>query len=356
MNIRLILAIVAGALLLFLAFSFLMGWILSAPGYKGPKSIHFNGQTFVNNSGFGSNSFGDLLKWGLTRDAGEWNQIPESESLYGRVPAAPGSGFSVTFVNHATFLIQSTDKTILTDPIWSERASPFSFMGPARFRQPGIRFEDLPSIDLVLISHNHYDHLDKESLIRIHKSHDPEFIVPLGVDLYLKSLGIDKVTALDWWDKNSITDSLTIHAVPAQHFSSRGMFDRDKTLWSGFVIESGKQRLYFAGDTGYGEFFKDIAARFGGFDLAMIPIGAYKPRWFMSPVHVSPEEAVQAHIDVKSRLSIGMHFGTFSLADDGQFEPEEDLRKALSERDIADSVFVTLKEGSSISTDLGQNK
>ena len=350
MNIRLILALLAGALLLFLALALLIGWFMSAPAYEGQKTDHFNGNTFVNYSGRGSNTFGDLIKWGLTREADEWNHLPETEFEYGQIPETPDSGFSITFVNHATFLIQTPELAILTDPIWSKRASPFQFMGPQRYHPAGIRYEDVPDIDLVLISHNHYDHLDRETILRIHESHDPIFIVPLGVDLYLKSLGISKVTSLDWWDQEPLHDSLTVHCVPAQHFSSRGMFDRDKTLWAGYVLELSGQRVYFAGDTGYGNFFKDIGNRLGPFDVAMIPIGAYKPRWFMSPVHVSPEEAVQVHLDVKARKSIGMHFGTFQLADDGQFEPVEDLKKALKQFKLPDSEFVTLSEGESIRT------
>ncbi|MCG8372949.1 MAG: MBL fold metallo-hydrolase, partial [Balneolales bacterium] len=249
----------------------------------------------------------------------------------------------ITYINHSTFLIQTDGLNILTDPVFSKRVSPFSFAGPKRMRPPGIRFEDLPDIDVVLLSHNHYDHLDINTLKRIQKEFDPQFITPLGVDLFLHQKRISNTLALDWWEETPVTEAVSIAAVQAQHFSSRGMFDRDKTLWAGFMIQSKNGNIYFAGDTGYNDFFKTIGERYAPVKTSLIPIGAYKPRWFMSPVHVDPQQAIQIHKDVGSGLSIGMHFGTFPLADDGQHEPVTELNEI-----VGDENFILIKEGESI--------
>lgn len=319
-----------------------IGAWMSAPGYSGPETTHFNGKKFINNDGYEEKSTSDMLKWMFTRKPGPWNELTEADIEYGPKPAERNNDSTqvFTYVNHSTFLIQTDGLNILTDPVWSKRVSPFSFAGPKRMRPPGIRFEDLPPIDLVLISHNHYDHLDIGTLKRIQEAHDPEFITPLGVDLYLNKEGISKTTSLDWWQETDVTDSLQVAAVRAQHFSSRGMFDRDQTLWAGFVIKSLKGNIYFAGDTGYNDFFTEIGERYAPIKTSLIPIGAYIPRWFMSPVHVDPQQAVQVHKDVGSEFSIGMHFGTFPLADDGHDEPINEFNEA-----VGDQQFVLMGEG-----------
>jgi len=322
--------------------------ILSGPRYKGPPSDHFDGNEFFNLEPTDTKGLGDVLKWQLNREQGHWpDDIQPTE---GTVPVASVQDVRITFINHASLLIQAGGVNVLTDPIWSERASPFSFAGPARKREPGIDFHDLPSIHAVLISHNHYDHLDLSTLIKLRDEHDPVFIVPLGVDLLLQKNGIHMTRALDWFDQTPLLNA-TIHAVPARHFSGRGLGDTNQTLWAGYVIESGGKTIYFAGDTGYGEFYKLISDEFEDIDMALLPIGAYKPIWFMQPIHMSPEEAVKAHLDLKAKTSIGMHFGTFPMADDGQEEPIIDLNKAMKNLNVSVQNFKVLKEGESFKLD-----
>lgn len=331
--------------LLIVAFPFLVGISLSAPGHKGPKTDHFNGTQFINPNGIKAKGFSDVLRWMFSRDQGAWKY--NYETSIGPKPVDSSTDLVVTFVNHSTFLIQWNNLNLLTDPVWSERCSPYSFAGPRRMRPPGIRFEDLPPIDAILLSHNHYDHLDITTLKRIHQQYDPVFIVPLGVERYLAQHDITKSVSLDWWQSTSI--GLDIMATPAQHFSSRGMLDRDKTLWCGYTLTNGEQKLYFAGDSGYGDFFKEIGKKVGPMDVSLIPIGAYQPKWFMSPIHVSPDQAIQIHRDVKSKKSIAMHFGTFPLADEGQGKAEEDLILGLEKSGIEQKQFVIPEEGEPIS-------
>lgn len=332
----------------FVVIALIIGWWLSAPSYKGEMLENFDGKTFINREGYQNKGFTDLLKWATTRRPGPWIEKSESDVEFGAKPAdrVNDSTQVITYVNHSTFLIQTDGVNILTDPVWSERVSPFSFAGPKRMRPPGIRFEDLPEIDVVFISHNHYDHLDIQTLKRINERFDTQFIVPLGVDAYLNKMGIENTVALNWWEGVDVSDSLRIDAVEAQHFSSRGMLDRDKTLWAGYVIQSSNGNIYFAGDTGYNNFFTEIGERYAPIKTAIIPIGAYIPRWFMSPVHVDPAQAVQIHHDVGAELSIGMHFGTFPLADDGEQQPLNDLEIALNGEN-----FIVIKEGSNVVID-----
>jgi len=322
-----------------------IGYMLSASAYEGSQSKNFNGDTFENPDNVEAKNFTDVIKWMLNREQGEWKKIPAEDVTFGKIFEArvEDSLQVITFVNHSTFLIQTDSLNILTDPIWSDRASPFSFAGPKRMRPPGIKFDDLPEIDLVLISHNHYDHLDLATILLLEEKYSPQFIVPLGVDLFLKNKGIENVIALDWWEQKNISETVRIAAVPAQHFSGRGLFDRNKTLWCGYVIQSIHGNIYFAGDTGYGDFFKDIAKRYQPVKTALIPIGAYKPRWFMKPMHVNPAEAIKIHKELNSELTIGMHFNTFPLADDGRNDPVNDLSKALEGEN-----FTVLEEGKSI--------
>lgn len=341
--------IVAIVLLLVIA-TFIVDSIISAPSYRGPKSEHFDGKRFRNPDGVRARGLLDVIKWSLTGDPGEWKDyIKNGNITYGPPPQnmVDNGETTITFVNHATFLIQTNGLNILTDPIWSDRASPFQWIGPKRMRPPGIRFEDLPEIHAVLISHNHYDHLDMGTVKRLHREFDPLFITPLGITPFLKKHGITNTIELDWWEERQMNDDVTVAGVPAQHFSGRGLTDRDKTLWCGFVVQTPTGNIYFAGDTGYDGFFKDIGKRYAPIDVALIPIGAFRPRWFMSPIHVSPEEAVFIHQDVQAETSIGIHFGTFPMADDGMTEPPEELAKARAKHGVADTSFITLEEGSS---------
>lgn len=332
----------------FIVLSNSVGYFISAPVYKGPKTKDFNGKTFQNPGGIKAKGTLDVLKWMISRERGAWRQTADfqhGERPPGRVE---GDECRVTFINHSTFLIQANGLNILTDPIWSERTSPVQFAGPKRYDPPGIRWEDLPSIDVVIISHNHYDHLDATTIKALVKDHNAEFYAPLGISAYLRKLGVKQTKDMNWWEEEDINKEVSLVCVPAQHFSGRGTYDRDKTLWAGFVIKSASGNIYFAGDTGYGEFFKEIGEKYGPFRFSMIPIGAYKPAWFMSPIHISPSEAVKVHLDVQSEKSIAMHFGTFPLADDGRDDPVVELADALKKHGLSDENFMTLKNGESI--------
>lgn len=330
--------------------TFVVDFIISAPTASGPKSDHFDGKRFSNPNGSRERGFVDIVKWSLTGDKGQWKRLSLEETPYGSIPqkiSNNGDEAIFTFVNHSTFLIQTQGLNILTDPVWSDRASPFQWVGPKRMRPPGIKFQDLPDIHLVLLSHNHYDHLDINTVIELSEIHDPLFIVPLGVGSYLEENGIYNTIELDWWERYEYNAHLSISGVPAQHFSGRGLTDRDKTLWCGYVLERPSGNIYFAGDTGYDGFFGEIGRRFAPITTALIPIGAYRPRWFMQPIHVDPDEAVQIHNDINARQSIGMHFGTFPLADEGMEDPIKDLAEARQKYGVAENEFITLKEGDS---------
>ncbi|MFH6983691.1 MBL fold metallo-hydrolase [Marinoscillum luteum] len=332
---------ILAALTVFIIFALSLGKIISAPGHSGPETSHFNGKKFLNTSGSQAKSVTEVLKWIARRDQGPWAK--NYETKVGPKPSSSSESLLITFVNHSTFLIQWNHLNILTDPIWSERCSPFSFVGPQRMRPPGIHFEDLPHIDAVLISHNHYDHLDIPTIRQIEAKWSPVFIVPLGVKAHLDQLGIQNAIELDWWNETNM--GITVRSLPAQHFSGRGMFDRDRTLWAGYLLEHGGKKVYFAGDSGYGDLFKEIGKKVGPVDVALIPIGAYLPIWFMSPIHISPVEAVKVHQDVKSAVSVGMHFGTFPLADEGQGKAEEDLILALEAAGVKQGAFIIPEEG-----------
>lgn len=309
-------------------------------------SDHFDGKTFYNFATIKPKGTGSILKWLWSRQPGEWKKPLERQSSTKPLQSVK-EGIRITFVNHSTFLLQMDGVSLLTDPIWSDRASPFSWIGPKRHRIPGISLEDLPKIDIVLVSHNHYDHLDLPTLKKLATTYAPKIIVPLGVKKFLESKGVSSIVELDWWDDTNLNEMISIQAVPAQHFSGRGLFDRNTTLWCGYVIKTPMGNLYFAGDTGYNsEMFQEIGKRTGPIRLGLLPIGAYKPQWFMSPVHISPEEAVKIHMILDMETSIGMHFGTFRLADDGQDDPVRDLQRAVKKFRLDEEEFLILKEGS----------
>ena len=257
---------------------------------------------------------------------------------------APGQ-VAITFVNHATVLIQLPGLNILTDPVWSERVSPLGWVGPRRVRAAGIDFDALPRIDLVIVSHNHYDHMDLAVLRKLNERFSPRVLVPLGNKALLNAEGIDKVEELDWWDTSAANPQTAVTLTPTRHFSSRGLFDRNKALWGSYLIKSHGRSIYFGGDTAYSNDFKEIRSRFGPIDIALLPIGAYEPRWFMQAFHLNPAEAVQAHLDLKSRQSIGIHFGTFQLTEEEIDAPVRELGAALAKANLAPKSFVTLSEG-----------
>ena len=251
---------------------------------------------------------------------------------------------TVTWVGHATLLIQLDGVNILTDPHWSARASPMSFAGPRRVSAPGLKFEDLPPIHAVVISHDHYDHLDEATVRRLAAEHRPRFFVPLGLKQWFADVGITDVDELDWWGKRELR-GLTFTCVPAQHFSGRTLWDRNRRLWSGWVVAGRAKRLYFAGDSAYFDGFKEIGARLGPFDLAAVPIGAYVPAVIMKASHTTPEEALRAFADVRGQRLVPIHWGTFDLAEEPFEEPPQRLMaEARRPRLDLDRVWV-LKHG-----------
>lgn len=316
-------------------------FVFSGPGYSGPVSAHFDGVRFYNQNRSAQNDFKTFLTWVTNRNRGSWQEQVTDNGSGPQPPVRVEKGqLLVTPVGHSTFLIQSDGINILTDPVWSERASPVSFTGPRRVQAPGLRLEDLPAIDLILISHNHYDHLDLPTLRKLARSNRPQVVTTLGNKALIKKAGFDNVIELDWWQQTALQGGRPITCVPAQHFSGRGMRDSYKTLWGGFVLESTAGPIYFAGDTGYGVHFKEILQRFGPLRLACLPIGAYKPEWFMWPGHMGPEEALKAHFELKTKTSIAMHFGVFPLGDDGQHEAAENLKAGIKKAAIKGSQFL----------------
>jgi L-ascorbate metabolism protein UlaG (beta-lactamase superfamily) len=315
---------------------------LASPPYHGPLSDHYDGRRF-HNPGKSEPREKSVLKWLLTRRPGYWPDWLNAP--YG--PAPPervnGGGLRITFVNHSTMLVQMDGLNILTDPIWGDRTSPVSFAGPKRHRPPGLLFRDLPPIDAVLISHNHYDHFDAGTLHRLRRRESMPIITTLGNGLAMRRYGIEGSVELDWWQETQLKDRLRITAVPACHFSSRGISDRDANLWCGFVISGPSGNVYFAGDSGWGEHFQEIGKRFAPIRAAMLPIGAYLPRWFMKPVHIDPQRAVDAHVALGAGISIPMHFGTFALGDDGMLDPARELKDALERH--GETRFWILSEG-----------
>jgi len=310
-----------------------------------PASDHFDGKRFFNPGEEKKQGFKEFLTWVRNRQQGPWEKWIDITP--GLPPAAcvDGDELHITYVNHNTFLIQLKGTNILVDPIWSKRCSPVSFTGPKRVHAPGISIEDLPRIDAVLISHNHYDHMDIPTLKRLHKKFAPRIYVPLGNRRTLERHGMNDVVEMDWWQELPLTECLTLVCVPARHFSSRGMWDHDKALWSGFVIEGAPGAIYFAGDTGFGPHFEKIAQRFTTISAALLPIGAFLPEWFMQPHHLAPKDALRAHDILNARTSIAAHFGTFPLGDDGQHEPEEALANALKNNTLKTTRFLVPQPG-----------
>jgi L-ascorbate metabolism protein UlaG (beta-lactamase superfamily) len=317
------------------------------PLYSGPVSDHFDGKHFYNPrdpaSQGGMHGTGGVLKWLLTRRPASWRKWIDAPPGATPPERVNEGKIRVTFVGHSTLLIQLEGLNILCDAIWSHRASPLSWIGPPRHRAPGIHFDQLPPIDLVLQSHDHYDHFDLPTLRRIGAQWHPAFAVPLGVGARLTSQTIaqeSQIQEMDWWQSADAFDKITVTAVPARHFSGRSVNDRNKTLWCGFVIESASGTIYFAGDTAYGSHFVKIRVRFPEIRLAFLPIGAYRPQWFMGPVHISPPDAVRAHKEVGAATSIAIHHGTFRLADDGEQEPVTELQCALDREKTAHRFWV----------------
>ena len=304
--------------------------------------------------------FGEFIRW--QRERAALDIAPPTMDL---APIVPDLGFiqrrtnhfSVTWIGHATALVQIGRVNVLTDPHFSERASPVQWAGPKRWQPPALRMEELPRIDVVLISHNHYDHLDEATVraLGAQAGGSPLFVVPLGIERWLERVGITNARALDWWDSVQVGE-VSVHLTPVQHWSRRSLGDTNATLWGGFVVEGesrGKRRrVFFSGDTGYSPLhFAEIGRRFGGFDLALLPIGAYEPRWFMSAQHVNPEEALRIHRDIGARVSVGIHWGTFQLTDEPLDQPARDLAVARGKLGVGAREFVTVRHGETLRLD-----
>lgn len=288
-----------------------------------------------------------FLKMRLTTD--EWAEhgaqrdaVPQQKVNLDKI-YAPCPRPQITWIGHSTFLIQYRGVNILTDPVFSKRASPLSFAGPERYTDPALTIEQLPPIDLVIISHNHYDHLDADTVK--HLGNSTQWLVPLGHREWFAELEVDRVIEFDWWDEFKIP-LLTVTATPSQHWSARGLNDRLKALWASWALDFGDFRLWFAGDTGYNDKqFREIGDHYGHFNLALIPIGGYAPRWFMGPMHVNPQEAVRIHLDIHAKRSVGMHWGTFPLTAEPVIEPVTRLAQALQQANLPPQSFTTFKIG-----------
>ncbi len=308
------------------------------------RDDHFDGRRFFNPGGPAIQPFTKVPRL-LLESRTRW---PERVAVVPTAPASlDGSTAVVTFIGHSTFLIQTPAGNILTDPMYSERAGPWNLLGPRRVRPPAVTLQDLPHVAMVLLSHGHYDHLDRRTLRTLASRFDPLVIAPLGHESIIRSAGIRRVETLDWWD-DAKEAPVGVTLTPAHHFTARTPFDRNRALWGGFVIRVGGRRIYFAGDTAYVPFFSDIRQKFGPADLALLPIGAYEPRWFMRSVHMNPAEAVQAHVDLDAAQSIGMHFGTFQLTTEGIDDPVRGLAEALRERNVPASRFRAIGFGESV--------
>jgi L-ascorbate metabolism protein UlaG (beta-lactamase superfamily) len=292
-------------------------------------------------------TFGEMVKWMWQMETVKW---PEwiVDPVQPPPPVSVGKGeLRITYVNHATVLLQMDEVNILTDPIWSLKAGPFSCIVVKRIRKPGIAFENLPKIDLVLISHDHYDHLDLPTLTKIAHRDDPLILTGLGLKSFLEKNGVLKTEELDWWQTYKLKNSeMTITFVPSLHSSGRWPWLGNRTLWGGYVVSNPEGNIYFAGDTGYGDFVDKIHERFDRFRLTILPIGSYEKRWFMKNQHMNPEDAVKTHIVLRSMQSVGIHFGTFAEHPEQTVDAhEKDLAKALDEQRIDKSEFWVLKFG-----------
>jgi L-ascorbate metabolism protein UlaG (beta-lactamase superfamily) len=305
-------------------------------------SDHFDGKRFFNPNAHTEKTLRDMMRMfgnDPTRVSVPWPERVENRAFPPPPKSVSAGQIAITYVGQATFLLQFDDINILTDPNFSKRASPVPWAGPKRVRPPGVAFNHLPPIHYVLLSHNHYDHMDLPTLRRLRNKSSARIITGLGNGCYLARKGIRKSVELDWWQAYEPRPEVRITYVPAQHWSNRGLFDRRRMLWGGHVIQAPVGRIYFAGDSGYPGYFGEIKTRLGSPNIALLPIGAYEPRWFMASHHMNPDEAVRAHVNLGARLSIGMHFATFRLTDEAIDAPVQALEVALREHQISPDAF-----------------
>jgi L-ascorbate metabolism protein UlaG (beta-lactamase superfamily) len=316
--------------------------------YSGPTSDHFDGTRFFLSDGPRERGLSDVLRWRLGERRASWPERFPSP-FADRPPArVAGGALRVVPIGHASFLIQTRGLSILVDPVYARRASPSQWIGPARVNEPGVAFGDLPSIDAVLVSHNHYDHLDLATLSALYSKHRPRILTPLGNDAIMaahdRSL---KSEAFDWGARVALSGEVAVHFEPAHHWSARGLADRRMALWCAFVIETPDGAIYCIGDTGFGEgaIFRDVREKHGAPRLTLIPIGAYAPRWFMKDYHINPAEAVKVFELCGARSAIAHHWGTFQLSDEAIEDPPDALRRALNEAGVEAARFRILRPG-----------
>lgn len=314
--------------------------------YIGPVSDHYDGERFFNPGGAAvTKGLGAFLRWQLTGDRAEWpgqvRVVPVKPA-----PRVDGDAMIATVVGHASVLVQTAGLNILTDPVYSERVSPFAWMGPKRVRAPGVAFDDLPKIDIVLVSHNHYDHLDLDTLQRLWERDRPIIVTPLGNAALMARRGITAL-ARDWGESVGIREDVSVTVERVQHWSTRWRYDVNRALWGGFSVTTPGGNLYFAGDCGYSDSFAATATR-GPYRLALLPVGAYEPRWFMKPQHMNPAEAVRAFGVLGAQTAIGIHWGVWQLTDEAIDAPRQDLAKALAAANIAPARFQALEPGQSL--------
>jgi len=311
--------------------------------YQGPISDHFDGKRFDSEN---DQDFFDTLRFSFTPKP-TWNNVDKPLEL-GKIENLPNSEKAkIIFIGHSTFLIQLKNSNILTDPIWSESAGPISFASPSRYVKPAISFDNLPKINYVLISHSSYYHMDVPTIIELKKRFNPQFITGLGNCYYLnvkQKLGVD-CAELDWDEKLDLAGIGELYFTKAKHWSKRLFFDYDKTLWGSFIIKNPEIKIFFSGDSGYDDHFKVMGYQYGPFDVALMQMGSYEPRWFLKNHHMNPEEAVMAHKDLKSKKSIGMHFATFRTSTEGYRDPEIDLEKAKLKHEVRKEDFIAPKVG-----------
>ncbi len=319
--------------------------------WEGPPTPHFDGSRFSNPGHRKESSVAGYLWLRLTEGQATW---PDAVPVAPEPPPPPrvddGSA-RITFVGHATVLIQVAGLNILTDPMWSERASPFSFAGPKRVQAPGVAFDALPRIDVVLISHDHYDHLDLPTLRRLDARDRPQVIVPLGNKaLVAAEMPASRVSEHDWGDSVALGRGTTVHLEPMLHGSGRSPFDQQATLWAAFVVQAGPLKIYHVGDTGYGDgaMFRATGQKYGGFDLAILPIGAYEPKSFMADSHMPPADAVRVMADVRARRAMAHHFEAFQLGFEAYEAPRQALAAALKAAQLAEDRFVAPKPGQAL--------
>ena len=311
-----------------------------------PLSDHCDGQRFFNPRRHEERTWRDVLSWKLSGQPSPW-PVPAAHPPRPTEPLA-GRRLAATWIGHSTFLLQTRAGNLLTDPVYSDRVGPGGLLGPRRVQGPGVDFTDLPAIDVVLLSHDHYDHCDQATLRRLWQTHAPLAVTPLGNAPLLRSAGFspERIVELDWWQSHTAAPGLELTLTPARHWSNRLRGARNSRLWGGFHLKTPEACAYFAGDTAYDElFFAAIRTRLGPPDLALIPIGAYAPRWFMSGQHCDPAEAVKIHRELGSGLSLGMHWGTFKLTDEGVDEPPRELARALVAAELQAEAFRVCSPG-----------